>query len=114
MLKKTLLISTLTLSLNAFSAGYTGPAKINWMSAIGLSSHQGELGGSWGNPDNCTAPSKFIFGTHPQDDDITVQAKYSMLLGAYLSGQTVEFYVDGCNAYGQPIIHGLYIPARNP
>lgn len=57
-----------------------------------------------GNPDNCPVPDKFILGEHSTDDDIALQSKHSIVSSAFLSGLSVEFYVDGCHSIGQLII----------
>lgn len=112
MLKKTLLISTLTLSLNAFSAGYTGPAKITAISSI--TNNIFEIYGTWNNVDGCSKTEKWIVGMHAVDTAQSVESKYAMAMSAYLSDKTVEFYVDGCNQWHQPIIKGVFMPARFP
>lgn len=114
MIKKIALLFSLFLSLNAVAAGYTGPAKVSWMSAFGSNQHIAEISGPWGNPDNCSSPSKFTIGYLTGEDDFARQSKHAMIHSALLAGQTVEFYVDGCNQHGQPRIKGVYIPARNP
>lgn len=113
-LKTIVLTASVFISVNAHAAGYTGPAKVSWMSSFGTSQHVSEVGGTWANPDNCSSPSKFTIGYLSEDDDFNRQSKHAMIQSALLSGQTVEFYVDGCNQYGQPRIKGVYIPARNP
>jgi len=106
------IIMMLALSVStAWAADYTGSATIQRISAL-----EGGGGfilwGSWNNVDNCSNPAKWTVGFHSSDNAQSQNAKFSMALAAYLSGTTVELYVDGCNASGQPIVKGLYVPSR--
>lgn len=112
-----MVIAAVLASSNVLAGGYTGPAKINWMNALGNSAiltHASEMAGAWGNPDSCTSASKFLLGAHSSEDAVSIQSKHAMILAAYMADKTVEFYVDGCTSWGQPIIKDVYIPARNP
>ena len=95
----------------ALAAGYTGPAKIDRIGSMGANGSF-EIIGAWNNVDNCSNPAKFVVGSHATDTEQSQDAKYSMLLAAQMSGQTVELYVDGCNFFGQPIVKGIWTPRR--
>lgn len=100
------------LSLNAVAAGYTGKANVTRFSSQ-AGSGSFEIYGAWGNPDECATNDKYIVGAHSTDTEQSQNSKYSTVLAAYMAQETIELYVDGCNQYNQPIVKGIYVPARN-
>ena len=95
----------------SFGAGYTGAATVTKIGSMGANGAF-EIVGSWANVDSCTNPEKFVVGTHSTDTPQTQNVKYSLLLAAHMSGQTVELYVEGCNSANQPIVKGIWTPSR--
>ena len=106
-----IIFSTSSLSL---AGGYTGPAKIDWMTSIvktGSARHF-VLSGTWNNPDGCTNTTENIWIIKDPDDSIeNLNSMYSMALAAYMSGKPIELYENGCEN-NRPKAVSMYLEHR--
>lgn len=96
----------------AFSEGYSTIATITKFRALNADGNFVMLG-NWVQPEgeNC-ASSKWIVGAHPNASLEETKSMYSLIMAAYMSGQTVQLYVNGCDSAGRPIVTSIWMPSR--
>lgn len=112
MIRKTFLTLLTLTTFNALGAGYTGPGTITGVSSMFPNGNFEIYGTGWNNPDNCSSTAKWRGGLHSTDNSRSQDSKHAIALSAYLSGKTVEFYIDGCQD-GFPVIKSVFSPQRN-
>ncbi|MCJ8270330.1 MAG: hypothetical protein MJK04_13125 [Psychrosphaera sp.] len=114
-MKIVILMIGLMLSFPSIAGKYTGAAKITRFSNIDSTGSFVIIGGWDGTKtDGCTNTTKWIVGLHSNFSTAeSVSSAMSMIMAAYVANKTVEFYVDGCNTAGQPIISAIWFPSRS-
>lgn len=112
MLKKSFIVSCgLLFSAHVNASGYSGQSQIVRFSSFSGSPGTFEIQGNWNNVDKCPNAAKWIVG-QSATTQAELNALYSTVLAAYMAKSTIELYVTGCNANGQPMVKSIYVPNR--
>ena len=107
----------LATSFLSMAGQYTGSANITRFANVSSTGEFPIMGGwdiSKAIAEGCTNNSKWIIGAHKNfSTPESINSAFSLILAAYTTNKTVEFYIEGCNAAGQPIVAGIWFPSRN-
>ncbi len=100
-------------SVSVIGGEYTGPGNITKFRALD-SNNQFVMFGTWdtAKADNCSDPTRWIVGAHASATEEQAKSMYSLVLAAYMSGKTIDLYIDGCNSSGRPIVNSIWLPER--
>lgn len=111
---KCFVIFLMFLPMIAYSAGYTEEglvSRFRQASSNGSPDHLSfTLFGDWANIDGCTN-SKWVISSNYTSVE-AVKYMHAMVMAAYLSGQTIELYVEGCDSNGLKIVKNIWMPRR--
>jgi len=114
-MKFILSMGSLFFSLSLAAGEYTGAAKVSHFRTIDSSGSFVIIGG-WdtARADGCTNTGKWVVGAHSNySTPESLNSAYSAIMAAYMVDKTIELYIDGCNASGQPIVSTIWFPSRN-